>query len=161
MQYGAAHPFVFWIEAIAYVVKAQLTMLAKKNLIWYESGGQKIRPFAWILQGARPFGSGRVSFPQPVTCQPPQTCSVTGSWRRLDRLGTHGAEFFYVNLGLLKALQKKTVDKFWVICESHEMWQLDYKCDCWFLQKLFQTVLQFKSVNHYVNDKPWRLRLKK
>ena len=106
MQYGAAHPFVFWIEAIAYVVKAQLTMLAKKNLIWYESGGQKIRPFAWILQGARPFGSGRVSFPQPVTCQPPQTCSVTGSWRRLDRLDTHGAEFFYES-GFIKSPSKK------------------------------------------------------
>ena len=55
-------------------------------------------------QGTWPFGSEKVSFPLPVTCQLPQTCSITDGWHRLDRFDTHGVEFFYVNLGLFKPL---------------------------------------------------------
>ena len=124
--YGAPHPFVLWIECFPFESVCEITInYTCKNLIMWESGSKLIRPIA--ARATRclwPFGSGSVSFPLPVACQLPQTYSITGSWRRLDRLDRHGAEFFYVNLGLLKPLRwKKAFDKFYIVCESPEMWQ--------------------------------------
>ena len=79
----------------------------------------------------------------------------TGSWRRRDGLGARGAEVFYVNLGFLKPLQRKTriLGKFYSIGGFPGVWQFGAKCDNWFLFKLFEKSLNLLSLNRNANGR--------
>ena len=115
--HGAIHPSVLWIEGFFFTVRLWKTVnhtYKKINLVWIwkqintANSSALHRLLDHLDYGGCHFHClWRVSYTAGMLLA--QKRAASAAWAGF----THGAEFFYVNLGLLEPLQwKKTIDNF-------------------------------------------------